>query len=142
MLPGVDSIHQMDLIVGVFGKPEEKFITECRKPNFQQQLREVDDTPPQHLSSRYPKASPAAIDFIYRTMELHPDDRMTASQALDHSFMFDFKSPFIVTPGALHPTTLPLADFAFERQKNTLSSLRAELLQEGTVCVVFIRLKF
>lgn len=136
MLPGVDSIHQMDLIIDMFGKPDEAFIQECRKPSFRQQLRESDDTPAAHLSCRYPKASAAAIDFMYRVMELHPDARLSAAQALEHGFVSGFKSPFV--DASFHCQTplppLPSAEFAFERLKNTSSSLRAELLREGTDC--------
>lgn len=133
MLPGVDSIHQMDLIVDIFGKPDEAFIRECRKPSFQQQLREVDDVCPPHLSCRYPKASPAAIDFIYRVMELHPDARLTATQALAHCFVSEFKSPFIDPQFLISdpPQPLPSVEFLFERQKNSSASLRTELLKEG-----------
>ncbi|PAV22002.1 CMGC MAPK kinase [Pyrrhoderma noxium] len=127
LFPGKDYSHQLDLILEVIGTPtleEYASITSRRSRDY---IRALPIQKRKPLASIIPSASPAALDFLSRTLTFDPKKRMTIEEALRHPYVSAYYAPedepesFSMDPEYFH----------FDAQKELLSKLQIrELLYE------------
>jgi len=90
MLPGGDSIAQLDLIVQHLGKPPESFITQCKKPSFRQYLRQHADAeavPFRELYPEYVKNTGPIFNLLGSLLQYDPAHRLNADETLRHPYI-------------------------------------------------------
>lgn len=91
-LPGESDLEQLTTIFKALGTPTDKDWPNHKSlPNFVQ----FEQYPKQPLGQLFSAASPDALDFLQRCLMYDPMKRLTATQALHHSY---FKSSPAPTP--------------------------------------------
>ena len=59
--------------------------------------------------SRFPQASPEALDLLYQLLQIDPERRITAEEALAHPYVATFHDPSCERT-ALRPVNIPIDD--------------------------------
>ena len=89
---GNDYIDQLRLIVAKLGKPSkgdiESFLTSQKAINYLLSLPDCVATPFAEMCPKY-AAENDMLDFLSQLLQFSPLKRMTAEQALSHSFLAD-----------------------------------------------------
>jgi len=127
LFPGHSTQHQLQLIISFLGTPKHEELRKipndkCRK--FIESLPAAEGRPFEEV---FREASPAAVDFLYRTLQFDPDKRVTINQALQHAYLAQLSCP---EDEPIRPP-LDTSDFEFERRKITIKALREELFLEA-----------
>ncbi|ORY23049.1 kinase-like domain-containing protein [Naematelia encephala] len=136
LFPGKDYHNQLELILNVLGTPtidEFNAITSSKSKNY---IRQMPFHRKRSFTSLYPNASPAAIDFLTRTLtcaSIHfkmmltypvdPRTRFTVEDCLRHPYLEAYHDP------EDEPTAAPLdrSFFEFDDRKDEIT--REELKQ-------------
>ncbi|KAL5535330.1 PMK1 [Sanghuangporus sanghuang] len=128
LFPGKDYGHQLDLILDVIGTPtleEYAAITSRRSRDY---IRALPIRRRKPLASLMPDATPAALDFLSRTLTFDPKKRLTIEQALRHPYISAYYDP------GDEPECMPIDPeyFYFDAQKDLLSKaqLKEMLFEE------------
>ncbi|OCB86133.1 CMGC/MAPK protein kinase [Sanghuangporus baumii] len=95
LFPGKDYGHQLDLILDVIGMrtptlEEYAAITSRRSRDY---IRALPIRRRKPLASLMPDATPAALDFLSRTLTFDPKKRLTIEQALRHPYISAYYDP-------------------------------------------------
>lgn len=127
LFPGHNTQHQLQLIISFLGTARTEEL--CKIPNdkcrkFIESLPHVTGKPYEQV---FREASPAALDFLRKTLQFDPDKRMVIAEALQRPYLAQLYCP------EDEPTRLPLdtTDFEFERRKINITALREELFLEA-----------
>lgn len=91
LFPGKDVKNQVEVICQTVGKPPRdkmKAFTNRRAREF---IGSLPDTPRVNLGHLMKEASPEAVDLVNSLLQFDPKDRMTASQALEHPYVAEFR---------------------------------------------------
>ncbi|WRT69361.1 uncharacterized protein IL334_006345 [Kwoniella shivajii] len=117
LFPGRDYHHQLSLILDVLGTPtieEFQAITSKRSKEY---VRTLQFRKQRTFQSLYPNASPAAIDFLSKTLTFDPKKRFTVEQCLSHPYLDAYHDP------EDEPSAKPLAPsfFDFDMMKDEIS---------------------
>jgi mitogen-activated protein kinase 1/3 len=123
LFPGRDYGHQLDLILDVLGTPpldEFYAITSRRSRDY---IRALPIRKKKAFTTLFPTATPAALDFLSRTLTFDPKKRMTVDECLEHPYLEGYHDPDD------EPTAQPLDPdfFDFDCKSNSLSSLLSQL---------------
>ncbi|KAJ7170013.1 CMGC/MAPK protein kinase [Mycena filopes] len=133
LFPGRDYSHQLDLILDVIGTPSlDEFyaITSRRSRDY---IRALPIRKRRAFPTLFPNASPAAIDFLTKTLTFDPKKRMTVEEALAHPYLAAYHDP------EDEPVFAPLSPsyFQFDMEKDNLSKDQLkELLYEEVLSFV------
>jgi len=93
LFPGRDYGHQLDLILDVLGTPpldEFYAITSRRSRDY---IRALPIRKRRPFNALFPTATPAAIDFLQRTLTFDPKKRMTVDECLEHPYLEGYHDP-------------------------------------------------
>jgi glycogen synthase kinase 3 beta len=90
LFPGESGIDQLVEIIKVLGTPTREQIS-TMNPNYME--HRFPQIKPHPFSRVFRKASPDAIDLISRLLEYTPTQRLSAIQALTHSFFDELRDP-------------------------------------------------
>ncbi|KAI9631752.1 mitogen-activated protein kinase [Dioszegia hungarica] len=93
LFPGRDYADQLKLILDVVGTPNMDDFNEITSDKSKEYLRSLPMTRKRDLSRVCPKASPAAIDLLRRTLTFSPRKRLTVEQALSHPYLEPYHDP-------------------------------------------------
>jgi len=93
MFPGTSTMNQLDRIIEVTGRPNAEDIEAIRSPFAATMLESLPPSNPRSLSDMYPNASAEALDLLRKLLQFNPNKRITAEEALAHSFVAQFHNP-------------------------------------------------
>ncbi|VDM43373.1 unnamed protein product [Toxocara canis] len=119
LFPGADHIDQLTRIMDVVGTPNEEFLSKIQSDEARNYIRNLPKTPRKDFKKLFPNASPAAIDLLEQTLNLDPDHRPTASEAMEHPYLSQYHDP------SDEPVSPPLdidfdGDFPIEQWKELI----------------------
>jgi serine/threonine protein kinase len=126
LFPGVNSFHQLELIVKLLGTPNEESIAKVRNPKAKQHLRSLPKRPPQPLAEVFPDTPPDALDLLQNLLQFDPDKRLTALEGLQHVYFRGLYAPESIVTG----NPLSSEEFFFEREQVTADQLRLLFWEE------------
>ncbi|KAK9743041.1 hypothetical protein RND81_03G213000 [Saponaria officinalis] len=87
LFPGKDYVHQLKLITELIGAPDDSSLGFLRSDNARKYVRQLPQYPRQQFSTRFPDASPMAVDLLERMLVFDPSRRITVDEALCHPFL-------------------------------------------------------
>ena len=109
--------HQLEIILTKMGcPPREKLAFLESTSGMQKVVARVSNLPVPSFHSFFPpNCNPLAIDLLSQMLKVHPDDRISVNEALEHPYLKDFHGQMS------EPSSRTLFDFDFERGGDELS---------------------
>eukprot|EP00928_Gymnodinium_smaydae_P047440 TRINITY_DN31662_c0_g1_i1.p1 TRINITY_DN31662_c0_g1~~TRINITY_DN31662_c0_g1_i1.p1 ORF type:complete len:477 (-),score=35.98 TRINITY_DN31662_c0_g1_i1:242-1672(-) len=127
LFPGRDTSQMLEMIIQALGKPEDEFDMHALAPKARRMIDSFDDTPPISLETSLEKCAPEAVRCVRALLQIRPEKRETAEQALQQPYLKDLYCP------SDEPTRSPLDSFDFEFMRTECSErvLREEFAVEA-----------
>ncbi|XP_070601294.1 mitogen-activated protein kinase 13 [Erythrolamprus reginae] len=91
LFKGKDYLDQLTQILKVTGSPGEEFVQKLEDKAAKSYIQTLPKIPKMDLSLLLPKASPQAVDLLDKMLQLDVEKRLTATQALAHSYFDPFR---------------------------------------------------
>ncbi|XP_060072665.1 mitogen-activated protein kinase 7-like [Ylistrum balloti] len=124
LFPGKDYISQIKLIVGILGSPSDGLFQLCQSDLIKQFITKLGKKESIAWNSLFPKASKKALDLLGKMLVLHPGDRISVDNALNHPYLNKYHDPDD------EPICLPTFNFDFENEEMTTTKLRNIIYKE------------
>ena len=118
LLPGQDSENQLELIVGLLGLPDKKFIANYSGGRLTEVFKNLslEGKDKGEFSSVFSSVEEKeALSLLKKMLRYEPKKRITIEKALEHPFLADLHYP----PD--EPTAKPVSPFDFDFEKYDLS---------------------
>lgn len=118
LLPGQDSENQLELIIGLLGMPDKKFISNYSGGRLSEVFKNLslDTKGKGQFSTIFSTVEEKdAISLLKKMLRYDPSKRITIEKALEHPFLADLH----YAPD--EPTAKPVSSFDFEFEKYDLS---------------------
>ena len=132
LFPGRDYHHQLSLILDVLGTPtlEEFYAINSRRSR--DYLRAMPFRKRKPFALLLPNASPAALNFLERTLTFDPKKRMAVEEALAHPYLEAYHDP------TDEPSCAPIPEsfFDFDMQKEDISREELKQLLFDEICTL------
>uniref|UniRef100_A0AC35U419 Mitogen-activated protein kinase n=1 Tax=Rhabditophanes sp. KR3021 TaxID=114890 RepID=A0AC35U419_9BILA len=93
LFPGTDHIDQLQRIMYIVGAPTDEFLDKISSEEAKSYIRNMKRMERKDFKQLFPDAKPQAIDFLEKVLNLDPDYRLTAEQALAHDYFSDYHDP-------------------------------------------------
>lgn len=124
---GQNTQHQLDLIIGLLGSPEDEELLKIPNEKCQRFIKSLPRTPGRAFDEVFDGMSDTARDLLAMTLRWDPESRTTVDEALQHPYLENLHC------AEDEPIREPLdtSDFEFERRKITASALREEIFREA-----------
>jgi serine/threonine protein kinase len=91
IFPGRDVKNQIEVVSSVVGKPTREQIQNIPNRRAREFIAGLPDDKGIGLISVMKDACPEAIDLVTKLLQFDPNDRLTASQALEHPYVAEFR---------------------------------------------------
>ncbi|XP_066479357.1 mitogen-activated protein kinase 13 [Tiliqua scincoides] len=91
LFKGRDYLDQLTQILKVTGSPGEEFVQKLEDKAAKTYIQSLTKIPKMDLSLLFPKVSPLAVDLLDKMLQLDVEKRLTATQALAHSYFDQFR---------------------------------------------------
>jgi p38 MAP kinase len=114
LFPGTDHIHQLNLIMELLGTPTADFIKRMSTDNARKYIESIPPQKKRDFKEVFRGANPMAIDLLERMLELDADTRITAEQALAHSYLEKYADPNDEPTSAVYDQSFETNDFSLE----------------------------
>ncbi|KAG7571433.1 hypothetical protein FFLO_00616 [Filobasidium floriforme] len=128
LFPGKDYHHQLSLILDVLGTPSMEEYYDITSRRSREYIRALPFRAKKSFESLYPMASPAAIDFLKKTLTFGPKNRMTVEQCLSHPYLEAYHDPDDEPDAA--PLPQDFFDFDLMKDQVTKEELKKLLYNE------------
>jgi len=91
LFPGNHYIQQLEIILDLCGTPqtEEEYNMVKGSPEAKRWLKTLRKRPRKNLQALFPTANPLALDLLDKMLQLDPEKRISAAQALQHEYFAD-----------------------------------------------------
>lgn len=130
LFPGRDYHDQLGLILNVLGTPSLDDFYAIKSSRSREYIRQLPFRKKKQLKALLPTATPAAIDFLERTLTFSPKNRATVEELLAHPYLAAYHDE------ADEPTCEPMTaemwecDHKSDLAKNGTEKLREQLYDE------------
>lgn len=118
LLPGQDSENQLELIIGLLGMPDKKFISNFSGGRLAEVFKNISTDVKENgeFSTVFGSVEEKeALSLLKKMLRYDPNKRITIEKALEHPFLADLHYP----PD--EPTAKPVSPFDFDFEKYDLS---------------------
>jgi serine/threonine protein kinase len=126
IFPGTDTEHQVMLINDVLGPFDQDFVSQMKNAKAKEFLKQLQRPSCCDLSTMFREANPAALDLLQKLLEVNPNKRITAEEALCHPYLEALHEPDDEPSG----TPISRDVFDFEYQFLHTNELRRKILEE------------
>lgn len=93
LFPGSDHINQLNLIMEILGTPPMEFMQKISSESARKYILSLPIMKKKDFNSVFKGANPLAIALLEQMLELDPDKRITAEQALSHPYLKQYSDP-------------------------------------------------
>jgi len=93
LFPGMDHIDQLTRIMSVTGTPNDALLAKITSVEAQNYIRSLPRMKKKDFKQLFKGATLQAIDLLERMLDLDPDSRITAEQALSHPYLAQYADP-------------------------------------------------
>lgn len=121
-LPGQSGVEQLNLILRKVGFPSEEEIDRIPSPKSQMYLRRLPRPTNYPLSSRFPTASPQALELLEKFLKFNPEARISCAEALRH--------PYFAGMPLAESRPITRFNFDFDAKCETLKDIKSQILTE------------
>lgn len=131
LFEGQDHLHQLDCIINILGVPTEDdldFLVDSRGRAF---FTGLEPSAPTSLGNTLPDAPSSALDLVRRLLDYHPLRRLSALEALQHSFLADVYDPEENVPTQPEFATSFAVEALTRAPHSVAEGLWSMLLEEG-----------
>lgn len=87
LFQGKDRVNQLDKIVDVIGTPSDADIAAVGSSAAQKYIKKKSFRPAPDWKTKYPNASPLALDLLQKMLVFNPNKRITVAGAMRHPFL-------------------------------------------------------
>merc|ERR1712187_842773 len=106
---GASTMNQLDRILELTDKPSLDDIRAMQSPFAATMLEALPLTPPRPLYEIFPRADLEALHLLNGLLQFNPQNRLSASKALEHPYVTVFHEPS-AEPVCPHMVTTPIDD--------------------------------
>ncbi|XP_070072705.1 putative mitogen-activated protein kinase 14C [Drosophila takahashii] len=93
LFPGDCYFNQLERLLDIMGSPSEEFISGINMKHSRNYLEKYGYREKRHFPQMFPNADPLALDLMEEMLEMLPENRITADEAINHPFLRDFIEP-------------------------------------------------
>uniref|UniRef100_A0AAQ5XZC6 mitogen-activated protein kinase n=1 Tax=Amphiprion ocellaris TaxID=80972 RepID=A0AAQ5XZC6_AMPOC len=93
LFPGTDHIDQLKRIMVLVGKPGDEFMMKISSESARNYINSLPHMPKRNFADVFIGANPLAVDLLEKMLVLDTDKRITASEALAHSYFAQYHDP-------------------------------------------------
>lgn len=123
MFPGSDHIDQLTRIMALVGTPGADLLSKITSEEARTYIRSLPTMRKRDFKRLFRDATPLAINLLERMLDLDPDTRITAEQALAHEYLRQYSDP------SDEPGSGPY-DQSFEDQKLDIEAWKKLVFEE------------
>ncbi|CAJ1080984.1 mitogen-activated protein kinase 7 [Xyrichtys novacula] len=124
LFPGKHYVHQLQLILSVLGTPPDGLIGAIRADRVRSYVQSLPSRTPVPLAKLYPQAEPEALDLLGAMLRFDPRERISVTQALEHSYLAKYHDPDD------EPICVPAFDFEFDKLPLNKEQIKEAILME------------
>lgn len=125
LFPGVSTMNQIELILEVLGKPSKEDVLSIESENALSIVQNISLKNRRPFAAFFKDSTPETVDFLQRCLEFNPEKRMTIDEALEHSFVMQFRDKRD-EPVLTEPVIVPIDD----NQKMSIKDYRDALYDD------------
>ncbi|XP_037729567.1 putative mitogen-activated protein kinase 14C [Drosophila subpulchrella] len=93
LFPGDHYFNQLVRLLEIMGSPSEEFTRGIRNEKSRNYLERYPYREKNDFYQMFPNANPLAVDLMEKMLEMVPEKRITADEAMHHPFLKDFIEP-------------------------------------------------
>ncbi|XP_072537895.1 mitogen-activated protein kinase 14A isoform X1 [Salminus brasiliensis] len=93
LFPGTDHINQLQQIMRLTGTPPSSLISRMPSHEARNYINSLPQMPKRNFSDVFIGANPDAVDLLEKMLVLDTDKRITAAEALAHSYFTQYHDP-------------------------------------------------
>ncbi len=126
LFPGMNYLHQLQLILAVVGTPSAEYIESIGSDRVKAYLQALPKKDPVELSilEVFHNANEVGLDIIGKLLQLEPKKRMSPEDALEHKYVSTYHNP------RDEPVCTPPFDFEFEKKLVKKDDLKMVIVNE------------
>ncbi|EDW98997.1 putative mitogen-activated protein kinase 14C [Drosophila yakuba] len=109
LFPGEHYFHQLECLLDVMGTPTEEFVSGIGLERSRKYVKKCPSRERCDFHHLFPGANIQAVDLMEKMLEMKPERRITASDAMRHPYLRDF-----IQPHHIYEDVAPTYDQNFE----------------------------